>query len=90
MKPAIILVVEDNPISMKMNRVALEAEKYTVLMAENGYTALQLAQTHPIDLILLDLSVARHAWHRVAGPDPVPAENGASAHSGGHRIYIGS
>jgi signal transduction histidine kinase/DNA-binding response OmpR family regulator len=55
MKTANILIVEDNPISMKMTRVALEAEKYTVLMAEDGRTALELVQAHSIDLILQDL-----------------------------------
>jgi signal transduction histidine kinase/DNA-binding response OmpR family regulator len=57
MKPATILVVEDNPISMKMTRVALEAENYTVIMAEDGRTALELVQTHSIDLILQDLQL---------------------------------
>ena len=57
MKPATILVVEDNPISMKMTRVALEAENYTVIMAEDGRTALERVQAHSIDLILQDLQL---------------------------------
>jgi CheY-like chemotaxis protein len=57
MKPATILVVEDNPISMKMTRVALETENYTVIMAEDGRTALELLQAHSIDLILQDLQL---------------------------------
>ncbi len=57
MNTAVILIVEDNPISMKMTRVALEAEQYTVLMAEDGRTALELVQAHSIDLILQDLQL---------------------------------
>ena len=59
MKPATILVVEDNPISLKMTQVTLEAEKYTVLQATDGRTALELVQTHAhgIDLVLQDLQL---------------------------------
>lgn len=37
-----ILVIEDNAISRKMVRVALEAERYTVIEAVDGKTSLVL------------------------------------------------
>jgi two-component system, cell cycle sensor histidine kinase and response regulator CckA len=52
--PPTILVVEDNPITRKMMRFALESEKYTVLEAQNGETALHLARGHRLDLVLQD------------------------------------
>ncbi|HXG51272.1 MAG TPA: EAL domain-containing protein [candidate division Zixibacteria bacterium] len=50
-----ILVVEDNPISRKMERLALEAEGYAVLEAATGATALGLAASEKPDLVLQDL-----------------------------------
>ncbi len=55
MKAPTILVVEDNPITRKMLRVALGAEGYSVLEAPDGRTALELVQKEPPDLILQDL-----------------------------------
>jgi CheY-like chemotaxis protein len=50
-----ILVVEDNPITRKMMRFALEAKGYRVLDASDGQAAeLAAAEGHP-DLALLDL-----------------------------------
>src|SRR6185503_5632412 len=50
-----ILVIEDNAISRKMVRVALEAEHYTVIEAGNGKTSLALMTEHTPDLVLQDL-----------------------------------
>jgi PAS domain S-box-containing protein len=55
MKPATILVVEDNPITRKMIRVALASDGYTVLDAADGKTALEIMADHAPDLILQDL-----------------------------------
>jgi PAS domain S-box-containing protein len=52
---ATILVVEDNPITRKMLRVALAAEGYRVLEASDGQTALALMAAHAPDLVLQDL-----------------------------------
>ena len=54
-EPPIILVIEDNPITRKMVRVALASEGYAVLEAPDGATALQLAAGHHLDLVLQDL-----------------------------------
>jgi diguanylate cyclase (GGDEF)-like protein len=50
-----ILVIEDNPISRKMVRIALEVEGYTVVEAPDGMTALTLMIKHKPDLVLQDL-----------------------------------
>lgn len=50
-----ILVVDDNDIVRKLYRVALAAEGYQVVEAEDGRNALQALSTHEPDLILQDL-----------------------------------
>src|SRR2546428_7369253 len=54
MTRALILVVEDNPITRKMLRFALQSERHEVLEAGDGRTALELAANRPPDLALLD------------------------------------
>ncbi len=49
-----ILVVEDNPITRKMIRIALESEGYAVIEADSGEAALQLAAGQRLDLVLQD------------------------------------
>jgi PAS domain S-box-containing protein len=50
-----ILIVEDNPITRKMMRFALESEGYEVLEAGDGKTALEIANDgRPVSLILQD------------------------------------
>ena len=49
-----ILVVEDNPITRKMLRVALEMERFVVAEAEDGGTALALLATTRPALVLQD------------------------------------
>ncbi len=53
--PVTILVVEDNPITRKLFRVALEIEGYRVLEAPDGHTAVELVETHTPALAILDL-----------------------------------
>ena len=54
MNAGTILVVEDNPITRKMMRFALESEGYRVSEAEDGRAALTLAGDGPPDLVLQD------------------------------------
>src|SRR5271170_4614077 len=51
---ASILIVEDNGATRKMMRLALQAEGYSVLEAEDGQSALQLAAEHNPAIVLLD------------------------------------
>lgn len=54
-RPALILVVEDNPITRKTVRLALQAEGHRVAEAEDGRSALAQWQQETPDLVLLDL-----------------------------------
>ena len=52
-----ILYVEDNPDNRLLIRRILEAENYTVLEAANASQALNHIQSHPPDLILMDINL---------------------------------
>jgi CheY-like chemotaxis protein len=52
-----VLIVEDNPINLKMVQVSLKAAGYRVLAANSGEDALNsLRTTHP-DIIVTDLQL---------------------------------
>jgi len=50
-----ILVVEDNPISRKLTRLALEAEGFSVIEAVDGRSAIDYVTQEMPDLILQDI-----------------------------------
>jgi two-component system cell cycle response regulator len=50
-----ILLVEDDPLQANVAKEYLESSGYEIIWAENGKTAIKLAKTQPIDLILLDM-----------------------------------
>src|SRR5437773_3941523 len=50
----VILVVEDNPITLKMLRVTLETEHFRVLGAEDGKSALTLFEAEHPSLVIQD------------------------------------
>ncbi len=52
----LVLVVEDNPDNLKTARAILE-ERYTVIDAADGLTAIELAREHRPDLILMDIAL---------------------------------
>jgi PAS domain S-box-containing protein len=49
-----ILVVEDNALTRKLMRLALAAERYTVVEADDGESALRIFAERPPALVLLD------------------------------------
>src|SRR5687768_4631751 len=53
--PMKVLVVEDNPISRKLTRVALEADGFTVAEAQDGQSAVASVRRDLPDLILQDI-----------------------------------
>lgn len=57
MTPARILVVEDNPLNLKLVRDVLLFAGYDVVAATSGEEGLAAAQDHPPDLVLLDLQL---------------------------------
>jgi DNA-binding response OmpR family regulator len=58
-----ILLVDDDPSVRDSLNDMLVAEGYSVVPAENGQQALDLAATRPVDLVLLDLNMpVKNGW----------------------------
>lgn len=55
MRRATILVVDDNDLNRDLLTRRLEKEKYKVIVAADGYRALEELQSNDIDLVLLDI-----------------------------------
>lgn len=60
-----ILLVEDDRVQAQFVREFLERKGYEVIWAENGTSAIKIAKTVPIDLILLDLILPDISGHEV-------------------------
>ncbi len=54
-----ILVVDDDKNTRLLMQAILEAERYTVSLAENGLEALSLLETQHIDLVVLDVMMPK-------------------------------
>ena len=54
-----ILIVEDNPLNMKLLKMVLRAENYTLLMATDGEEALDMAMREQPDLIIMDIQLPK-------------------------------
>jgi two-component system cell cycle response regulator DivK len=52
-----VLIVEDNPLNMKLFNDLLEAHGYRTLQSTNGMDAMDLARAHRPDLILMDIQL---------------------------------
>lgn len=52
-----VLVVEDENSIQRVVRTYLESAGYQVLSADNGVTALEMAESHRPDLVVLDLNL---------------------------------
>lgn len=52
-----ILVVDDDPKILKVVGEALRQESYQVVTAPDGETALQICRQHPLDLLVLDVTM---------------------------------
>jgi two-component system cell cycle response regulator DivK len=57
MTPHRILVVEDNPLNLKLVRDVLQFAGYDVIEAKSGEEGLRVAQQDPPDLVLMDLQL---------------------------------
>lgn len=61
-----VLYIEDNPDNMILVRRILEARGYHLVEAPNGLTGLAIAESQPIDLILLDINLPDIDGYEVA------------------------
>ena len=52
-----VLIVEDNPLNMKLFSAMISAQGYDVLQATDGSHALYLAQLQHPDLIIMDIQL---------------------------------
>ena len=52
-----VLIVEDNPLNMKLFSAMVAAQGYDVLQAGNGSQGLELAQRQHPDLIIMDIQL---------------------------------
>jgi two-component system cell cycle response regulator DivK len=52
-----ILVVEDNPLNLKLVRDVLQVAGYHVVEAQSGEEGLRIAEEDPPDLVLMDLQL---------------------------------
>ena len=52
-----ILIVEDNPVHMKLIEMTLRAKNYTLLKANDGEEALDMATREPPNLIVMDINL---------------------------------
>ena len=52
-----ILIVEDNPVNMKLAVILLKSANHTVLSATDAEAALSLARSERLDLILMDVQL---------------------------------
>jgi two-component system cell cycle response regulator DivK len=55
--PRKILVVEDNPLNLKLLRDVLQFAGYDVIEARSGEEGLRLAGEEPPDLVLMDIQL---------------------------------
>jgi len=53
--PPHILIVDDEEQNLELAKIILHKEGYTLHFAHNGKEALQVLQTNPIDVMVLDL-----------------------------------
>lgn len=71
-----ILVVEDNPLNLKLLRDVLQVAGYEVIEARSGEDGVRLAEEDPPDLVLMDLQLpgidGYEALRRLRQPKSVP------------------
>ena len=60
-----ILIADDNPTNLKLLRVTLEAEGFTVFAALDGREALQVLEREKIDAIISDILMPRMDGYRL-------------------------
>jgi CheY-like chemotaxis protein len=58
-EPKVILVVEDDPVLLKMYTEKFTFEGFKVLNARNGEEALKVTLANKVDIILLDIMLPR-------------------------------
>src|SRR5438105_13879604 len=66
MTPATVLVVDDDPVILKLLEVNFEMEGFTVHRASDGAMGLEKAREFLPDVVILDVMMPRMTGHEVA------------------------
>jgi len=61
-----ILIVEDNPLNMRLIEMVLKSKSYTLLKATDGEEALDIATRERPDLVLMDIRLPKVSGLEVA------------------------
>jgi two-component system cell cycle response regulator DivK len=61
-----VLIVEDNPLNMRLIEMILKTNKYTLLKATDGEEALDIATRERPDLVLMDIRLPKVSGLEVA------------------------
>ncbi len=59
MPPPTVLVVEDDPVILRLLEVNFELEGFEVLLAHDGEEGIEMARTHKPDLIISDIMMPK-------------------------------
>ena len=57
-----VLIVEDNPLNMRLLEMVLRVKNYTLLKATDGEEALDTAIREQPDLIIMDIQLPKNEW----------------------------
>ena len=71
----LLLVVDDEDGPRQSLRVIFK-DDYDLLMAEDGPTAIELAQKHPVDVAVLDIRMAGMSARASQAPSPIAGRRG--------------
>jgi len=61
-----VLIVEDNPMNMRLIEMILKSKNYTLLKATDGEEALDIATREQPDLVLMDIRLPKVSGLEVA------------------------
>jgi CheY-like chemotaxis protein len=79
-KPALdILLIEDNPVNQKLAQHVLEKNGHSVVVADNGATALEILERRGFDAVLMDVQMPR-----MDGIETTMAIRNKEKETGGH------
>jgi len=59
MPPPTVLVVEDDPVILRLLEVNFELEGFTVLLAHDGAEGVEVARAHRPDIVISDIMMPR-------------------------------
>jgi CheY-like chemotaxis protein len=65
LRNGLILCIDDNQDMLECEKAFLETFGYTVLTAPSGSKGLEIASTHPVDVVIVDYSMPEMDGHEL-------------------------